>query len=53
MTLMFLLVRLHLQNRQIRLDFHQDGPQLLHLLVGERESKSTTGWETTATVQIA
>ena len=38
-TLMFLLVRHHLLDRQIRLDFHQDGPQLLRLLVSEREKE--------------
>ena len=35
MSLMFILVRHHLLDRQIRMDFHQDGSQLLHLLVGE------------------
>ena len=41
MSLMFLLVRHRLLDRQIRLDFHQDGPQLLHLLVGERAESAS------------
>ena len=46
MILMFLLVLLthlrrhqNLLDRQIRLDYHQDCPQLLHLLVGKEEQE--------------
>ena len=47
MILMFLLILLthlrrllNLLDSQIRLDCHQDCPQLLHLVMGERKSKS-------------